>query len=338
MKRGYRLASVRLGLALVLGVAWAMAAGGCGSLLGIDDGIPFPSDGSVDSTVGVDSSADAPVPDATQGNDTGNTPDTSSSGSDVTTNDSTTMDAPGTDAPGMDAPGMDAPVEAPGDDSGDACVAESTSAACGSNECGTVTNNCSVSVSCGVGGTSNCPSGQTCIMNMGVQTCCTPTTSCGNLCNITTTNSCGQPLQCGGCAFGVCDPRNNTCCMPNGTCGGPCVDNCGQNDSNCCDAGMTMDAMPPPCTPLGDQCGGGQPPCCNSGICAAPPSPPPPPRLPGGTSGSSCGGPILDSGSGSGSGSGGTSGSSSGGASGSSSGIIMPPIDSGPPPLPVCQP
>jgi hypothetical protein len=266
MKRGNRLASPgRFARAIMVLAACAAAAGtaGCGSLLGIDDGTPFPdgdvvpgddgNSGDFDVYVANDGTTETGVDAA------GEAGDTATGGDDVTLQDSREETAPAGDA--TDAPRADAPAEActpnftfcqnrckPGTDScgiywmcsgtcapGEGCALDGQ-CICSpdphwcDNRCGPTTDNCGNMITC-----PNCAGGQTC--TNGACGCVAESNqmACGsNQCN-SVKNNCMQTINCGvngttGCAAGQECTSSNTCCTL-ATCAGRCntmiSDNCG---------------------------------------------------------------------------------------------------------------
>jgi hypothetical protein len=130
------------------------------------------------------------------------------------------------------------------------CAPETTADACGMQQCGQATNNCGLTVNCGVAGGPGCPNGDVCLPD---NTCCTPDNSavCVTQCSGTATNNCGQLITCSSTICGtrqVCYEQQ--CCTPNG-CSGSCVDNCGQPANQCCpETGPPpLDSGPPDSAP-----------------------------------------------------------------------------------------
>jgi hypothetical protein len=120
------------------------------------------------------------------------------------------------------------------------CTAESTTMACGSNQCNSVQNNCMQTVNCGVNGTTLCPSGQQCDTSASPFTCCTLGT-CAGRCNAMISDNCGGHLTCpsNGCPAGqVCDLATTDCCTQvnncGNSCGGSASDGCGNQVSCSC--------------------------------------------------------------------------------------------------------
>ena len=151
------------------------------------------------------------------------------------------------------------------------CMPEPAATACGASQCGQATNNCNLTVNCGVDGSAACPQNQVCLA--GPRTCCTPdnAAACGNRCQVQVTNNCDVTFVCPACATGqVCD--NGQCCKPVG-CGGTCVDNCGQTSQACCPTPPPDAGSPPPedgggaCTPMGSPCAGNA--ACCTGSCSS---------------------------------------------------------------------
>ncbi len=116
----------------------------------------------------------------------------------------------------------------------DTCVSSCvplTACPAGDN-CGTISNNCGGTVTCGTG---TCPTGETCTNNVCASTC-VPLTACpaGDNCG-TISNGCGGTVTCG---TGTC-PTGETC--SNNVCGSTCVpvttcptgDNCGTISNGC---------------------------------------------------------------------------------------------------------
>ncbi len=150
------------------------------------------------------------------------------------------------------------------------CMPEAVTTTCAGKQCGAATNNCNLTVNCGVSNTTECASGDYCKPD---ETCCTPDNSaCNGRCQTSITNNCGQPIQCPKtCAnSGVCN--STVCCNPTG-CGGNCVDNCGTANSSCCVTTSPDSGSPPQdsgstppvdsgggCNPYGATCSGG---CCS---------------------------------------------------------------------------
>lgn len=107
-------------------------------------------------------------------------------------------------------------------------------------------------------------------------TCCTPETdasACGNKCNTSVTNNCGQSVSCGNCGGKDVCTSSNTCCTPQSdaaACGNKCntsvTNNCGQSVScGNCGGGDVCTGSNTCCTPktcassqcgsIGDGCG-----------------------------------------------------------------------------------
>ena len=101
------------------------------------------------------------------------------------------------------------------------CV-PTTCAAHGMN-CGSLSDGCGVTLSCGT-----CSTGQVCTANV----CCTPTTCAaqGKTCG-TISNGCGGTLSCGTCGAGQVCLSTNTCCAPT-TCAAQGW-NCGNQPNGC---------------------------------------------------------------------------------------------------------
>jgi hypothetical protein len=106
---------------------------------------------------------------------------------------------------------------------------------CGSRQCGFVNNGCT-QLPCGTNN-GNCPSNGECDAG----TCCTPLApsfACAGKCNTTVSDGCWGTIDCigttycdGGTTGQVCD-TSGQCCTPKG-CGAPGYDTCGQPDPSC---------------------------------------------------------------------------------------------------------
>jgi hypothetical protein len=206
----------------------ATALAGCGSILGIDDGI---------------SDVDAGAPEVGGGDDGG--------------------DAGGDDG-SIDGPGD---VIAPADgDAGDAGPDDASDAGCTPDpnwclsHCGPGPDNCGQQRSC----SDNCPAGWSCDAGSNTCTCTTDPSWCDGRCG-TTTDNCGHSINCGTCDGGAC--MQNTCgCSPqpdpcgsmncgstNDSCGLPV--NCGVNGTTACASGGECDGGYC-CTPKSNPCAG----------------------------------------------------------------------------------
>ena len=147
------------------------------------------------------------------------------------------------------------------------CMPDPVTTTCKGQQCGAATNNCNLTVNCGVSNTTECNSGDYCMPD---ETCCTPDNSaCNGQCQTSIVNNCGQTVPCPKTCpnNGVCN--NNVCCTPTG-CGGNCVDNCGQPNSSCCPAPPPDSGTPPfeagGCAPPGAGCPAVNG-CCQPYVC-----------------------------------------------------------------------
>ena len=98
-----------------------------------------------------------------------------------------------------------------------------TTCAAQGKNCGSISDGCGVTLSCGT-----CSTGQVCTANV----CCTPTTCAaqGKTCG-TISNGCGGTLSCGTCGAGQVCLSTNTCCAPT-TCAAQGW-NCGNQPNGC---------------------------------------------------------------------------------------------------------
>ena len=150
------------------------------------------------------------------------------------------------------------------------CMPDAPTKTCGTQQCGQATNNCGLTVNCGLNGTTACPSNEVCLA--ATNQCCAPdnASACGNQCQVTVTNNCGQTVACPQTCpnNGVCVKAQ--CCTPS-ACSGNCVDNCGQQNASCCFAPPDS-GQPPPIDAGGGQgdagsCTAGGSKCASSAAC-----------------------------------------------------------------------
>jgi hypothetical protein len=280
--RGFRFLLRRALLAVV-----ALTAASCGSLLGIDDGLPRDEggalDGSKDSTTDRDalpesSSEDAPrsdapdagsaldadeggrdapaedAADAADSADAGDERDSTASDGCVDTNWCTNHCGASVDNCGMRRPCTNNCPPSWVCDPTAICVCQSDPTWC-IGRCGTMPDNCNAKVDC-----MTCEGGLACNGN----TCgCTPQPNpCGSRLCGQTLDSCNHPVICGVngmCAGGgVCDPNTGTCCTPLTN---PCAGRCSTSVDNGC--GQLI-ACPSGC-PTGEVCD--QTKCCAAPQC-----------------------------------------------------------------------
>jgi hypothetical protein len=139
------------------------------------------------------------------------------------------------------------------DPAGVCCVPQSTAMLCGTNNCGSLINNCMQTVVCGNNGGACASAAQACVNN---RCCDTMDTVCNGRCGMVT-NACGQTFDCGGCAAGShCDSGLHSCCTdPSTACGAqPCgtiMNSCGQT-VQCGNAGACADSTNYTC--MSDAC------------------------------------------------------------------------------------
>lgn len=224
---------------LVVSLACApIAVAACGTVLGIDDGIPKGDGGGNDATQD-DSTTGDDTGDAADAQDSADEPDTSDSGDD---GDACTPDPnwcnghclDSLDNCGQQRSCLDCAFPNVCNVNHQCqCAADPNYCA---NRCGMTTDNCGTSIDCG-----SCDGGLTCTSN----SCgCVPQTesqACGSRVCGAVTNNCGQTQGCGpngsqSCAINgeVC-LSGGTCCAPNnaGACNGRCngvlvTNSCGQ--------------------------------------------------------------------------------------------------------------
>jgi hypothetical protein len=106
-----------------------------------------------------------------------------------------------------------------------------------------------------------CPSNQVCYQT----NCCSPVNNCGNQCGVSVSDNCGGSISCS-CSSGVC--YQGACCTRSG-CGGNCMNNCGQQDMACCDAGGPPPDAGCPYLQYGQTCIPAGEPCCAPYMCLA---------------------------------------------------------------------
>jgi hypothetical protein len=297
MASGIRLLFNRPGaLVLLLGGVCALAA--CGTILGIDDGVPKSDSGASGTDAGAvydataeDLGVDRSTGDREAGRDVAG--DVSAEGGDATLMDASEADG---DA-AADGDATDGDAISPSDGADANCTPDPSWC---NTHCGTGSDNCGQMRKCAP----DCPTGEACTNNLCI--CQTQANWCANRCGMTTDN-CGNATPCGNCEGGATCNSGVCGCTPqldSVTCG---ARQCGQVMNNCglwveCGAGGTS-ACPNAqfckpddtcCAPNNAQacanlcqvnatnncgqvigcpatCGGGQ--VCNQGQCCTPSNP-----------------------------------------------------------------
>jgi hypothetical protein len=251
----------RFAFAMMVAAA-ASTAAGCGWVLGIDDGKPYPPDGA---------QLDAPLPDSSMRGEGGS--DGSGGGdADVAIVDSA-GDAADTTTAGDDSSppdaGADALADAPADVMPDAPATDGPVEGCSpdltfcQNRCKPGTDSCGVLWNC----TGTCAPGEGCAPD-GTCICVSDPNWCNNRCGMTMDN-CGKMVDCGGCSGGAMCTNGACGCTAETTaqaCGsnqcGSVTNNCTQT-VNCGVNGTTGCAAGQECTTSG-----GVSTCCQLGTCA----------------------------------------------------------------------
>jgi hypothetical protein len=234
-----------------LSIVAALASVSCGTLLGIDPGIPFDaSDGDASTAT---TAADGATVDATEAGADGATVDATEAGAD------STVESPDAraDGPALDDGETGTFVDA--DAMSDGTAAANDAAEGGSPGDSPEADGCATD--CAVQPEAASPPPEA-----GGVDACTPVSPCADRCGgVSVLDNCGELVQCtGSCASGEECTSSGDCCTANG-CGNDCFDSCGLSDPSCCahpqDAGA--DAA---CVVNGSACTNGSD-CC-SGACA----------------------------------------------------------------------